>query len=118
MQLVFFSFLSNQGLPDLSIPPRCFFSPIFSFYDPMAVIAYAKGAVVYIAMLQELFFLGSPKAKETVIGLFAGRAADWLQARVSFLTNINTTLLTVMDASSLDGGENGKDPLIIRCGLS
>ena len=80
----------------------------------MAVTAYAKGAVVYIALLQELFFLGAPEAKETVISQFAGRAASWLQDRVSFLTNINTTLLTVMDASSIDG-ING-NPLIIRWG--
>lgn len=41
--------------------------------------------------------------------MFAARAADWLQNRVDYHTNYNISLLTVMDASKIDG-----EPVSIR----
>ena len=77
-------------------------------YNPSAVVAYAKGAVVYLGLLQELYFLGA-SAEETVMKQFAKTSAAWLQSRVDYHTNVNVSLQTVQDASTLDS-----EPLRVR----
>lgn len=48
-----------------------------SLFNPLAVVAYAKGAVAYMAVLQELWFLGSADATDSTLRSFVNRAADW-----------------------------------------
>ena len=71
-------------------------------YNPSAVVAYAKGAVVYLGLLQELYFLGA-SAEETVMKQFTMTSATWLQSRVDYHTNVNVSLQTVQDASRRSG---------------
>jgi len=67
--------------------------------NPNAVVAYAKATSVYMAVMQELYFLGSASSEEGNMKAFAGRAAAWLQDRVDFHTNYNVSMKTVLDAS-------------------
>lgn len=47
--------------------------------DPNSVVAYAKGAVAYLAILQELIFLNAAADYQSVITSFAANSAQWLQ---------------------------------------
>lgn len=77
------------------------FQAFSNLLNPSAVVAYAKGAVVYLGLLQELHFLGSPV--EDQIKLFVNDTVNWLQYRVDYHTNVNVTLKTVQDASNRNG---------------
>ena len=72
-----------------------------SLWNPNAVVAYAKGAVVYLALLQELHLLGASVAQESTMRSHMTRTADWLQSRVDYLTNNTVSLATVRDASRM-----------------
>lgn len=48
-------------------------------YQPLAVVAYSKAAVAYMAVLQELHFLGDAQANEAALRSFINRTATWLQ---------------------------------------
>jgi len=86
------------------------FKAFDDLYDPTAVVAYAKGALVFFTVLQELHLLGL--AQDGNARQFAQRAADWLESRVEFHTNTNVTLATVRDANS----ENpfNQEPMYVR----
>lgn len=71
-----------------------------SLYNPTAVVAYVKGAAAYIAVLQELYFLGSADAPDGVLRSFINDAANWLQSRVDLHTSGNFTIGTVLDATN------------------
>lgn len=53
---------------------------------PNAVNAYAKAAVVYIALQQQLAMLGSDRGELDNIQVFAQQASSWLNARIAFYT--------------------------------
>lgn len=116
----------------LKHPAINYFQAFDNLYSANAVVAYAKGALVYLSILQvrrvfvpdchctrkvpslspqqqELYMLGSPSAEEGIIKAFAQRAAEWLQDRMDWHTNIDVCLHTVADASSLSS-----EPISIR----
>lgn len=64
-------------------------------------MAYAKGAIVYLALLQELHLLGASVAQDSTMRSHITRTANWLQSRVDFLTNNTVSLSTVRDASRM-----------------
>lgn len=74
--------------------------PIISVQGPNAVNFYAKGAVAYIAMLQQLIIMGSMNSENTTLTGFAGQAADWLQDRYDFYTTWTNMLPAVQRSSS------------------
>jgi len=80
--------------------------------NPTAVVAYAKGALVYLSILQELHLLGSPTAEDQVARAFANRAANWLQSRVDYHTNMSVAMVTVLDAN--DANTYKSEPLAMR----
>jgi len=86
-------------------------TPCYSFFNPAAIVAYAKGTVAYMAVLQEIYFLGSSLAIEGRITAVANVSATWLRDRVAYLTNDNVSLSTVISASSK------VEPVVVRCGF-
>lgn len=86
------------------------FNAFNNLYSPAAVVAYAKAVPVYLAIMQELFLLGSATAEDAKMRAFVTEAAQWLQSRVEFHTNITKSpLMTVMDATDW-----AADPLRLR----
>lgn len=88
------------------------FNAFNSLRNPTAVVAYAKGALVYLSVLQELHLLGAASTSDAVASAFAQRAADWLTERVNYHTNVNVTLVTVQDAN--EANTYNQEPLAIR----
>lgn len=66
---------------------------------PNAVNVYAKGALAYIGMLQQLIILGSGHGENTTLTAFAGRAAQYLQIQYKFFIN-PANMLTAVQSSS------------------
>lgn len=52
---------------------------VHSMYNPLAVVAYAKGAAAYLAVLSELWMLGQANGIDVETSRFVTRAAKWLQ---------------------------------------
>lgn len=69
-------------------------------WNPLAVVAYAKGAAAYMGLAQELYFMGGVDAGDQSLKMFANRTANWLQSRVDFHTDDTVSLQTVLDASN------------------
>lgn len=86
-----------------------YISPFHSFYTPTSIVAYAKGTVAYLAVLQELIFLGSTTGEQQTMASFANKSATWLQGRVDYLTNDRISLHTIVGASSF------VEPVVVRC---
>lgn len=72
---------------------------LYSAQGPNAVNLYAKGAVAYIGMLQQLVLVGSGQGELQTMMAFADRAATYLQQQVDFYTNA-TNMLPAIQASS------------------
>lgn len=85
----------------LTMPAIKQFNAFNDLWNPNAVVAYAKGAVVYLALLQELHLLGAAIAQESIMRSHITRTANWLQSRVDYLANNTVSLATVRDASRL-----------------
>lgn len=71
-------------------------------FNPLAVVAYSKGATAYMAVLQELYFLGSADATDGALRSFVNTTANWLQARVDFHTSDQVNVQTVVDATNFE----------------
>lgn len=57
-----------------------------NLYNPNSVVAYAKATSVYLALMQELYFLGSASREEANMRAFATRAYEWYVAPVARLS--------------------------------
>lgn len=91
------------------VPQYCYHRShnlLISSQGPNAVNLYAKGAVAYIGMLQQLIILGSGSGENTTMTTFAGRAAAYLQQQYDFFTN-TTNMLHAVQASSDQPFVNG-----------